>query len=416
MSIKTTLEKLGPGLLYAAAAIGVSHLVQSTRAGASFGYQLIWAIVLANILKYPFYQVAPKYTAVTGKSLLHGYREFGRWPIVIFFIVTLATMFTVQAAVTVVTAGLAQEILSLSLSAPFISLILLLICATVLVFGRYNVLDNFIKVIIILLTITTVISLIAALFIERPRTGPVNVFSFNNREHLFFFMALIGWMPAPMDVPIWHSMWSVAKNINQKKVTKLEDALMDFKIGFIGTAMLAICFLGLGALVMYQTGEEFSSSAGGFAGQLINMYTSALGSWSYPLIAIAAFTTMFSTTLTCLDAFARILREGVYVLNENNSKLHSSFWYNVWLIITIIGAAGILFGMLKNMKALVDLATTLSFVVAPFFAVMNYLVMNSAQIPKEHHPKGAMKLISFLGILFLTGFSCWYIFMRFFNQ
>ena len=45
------ISKLGPGLLFAGAAIGVSHLVQSTRAGAEFGWGLIWALILVNILK-----------------------------------------------------------------------------------------------------------------------------------------------------------------------------------------------------------------------------------------------------------------------------------------------------------------------------------------------------------------------------
>lgn len=413
MNIKRSLEKLGPGLLYAAAAIGVSHLVQSTRAGATFGYQLIWAIILANLLKYPFYLVGPQYTAITGKSLLHGYRQFGRWPIMVFFIITLATMFTVQAAVTIVTAGIAQQVLSISLSAPTISLILLIICAAILLLGRYNVLDSFIKIIVIILTVTTIISVISALFVTKPQLSAANIFDFSNKEHLFFFIALVGWMPAPMDVPIWHSLWSVAKNIEQNKKTELKEALADFRIGFIGTALLAICFLLLGSLIMYRSGEALSSSAGAFAGQLIKMYTSALGSWSYPIIAIAAFTTMFSTTLTCLDAFARILREGVYVYHENDEKLHSPKWYNIWIFITISGAAIILFSFLDNMKSLVDLATTLSFIVAPFFAIMNFLVMNSVQIPKEHHPQGALKFISYLGIIFLCGFSIWYIFIRF---
>mgnify|MGYP004123582543 CR=1 FL=1 len=43
------ISKLGPGLLFAGAAIGVSHLVQSTRAGADFGWGLIWALLLVNI-------------------------------------------------------------------------------------------------------------------------------------------------------------------------------------------------------------------------------------------------------------------------------------------------------------------------------------------------------------------------------
>ena len=45
----TTFKKLGPGLLFAGAAIGVSHLVQSTRAGADFGLGLLWALLLVNL-------------------------------------------------------------------------------------------------------------------------------------------------------------------------------------------------------------------------------------------------------------------------------------------------------------------------------------------------------------------------------
>ena len=36
----------GPGLIFTGAAIGTSHLVQSTRAGAMFGVALLGVIVL----------------------------------------------------------------------------------------------------------------------------------------------------------------------------------------------------------------------------------------------------------------------------------------------------------------------------------------------------------------------------------
>ncbi len=64
------LKNLGPGLLFAGAAIGVSHLVQSTRAGADFGFGLIWALILIHIVKYPFFQFGPRYATATGESLL----------------------------------------------------------------------------------------------------------------------------------------------------------------------------------------------------------------------------------------------------------------------------------------------------------------------------------------------------------
>ena len=65
-----SLRKFGPGLLFAGAAIGVSHLVQSTRAGADFGFGLIWALILSNIFKYTFFLYGPKYEVSTGEILL----------------------------------------------------------------------------------------------------------------------------------------------------------------------------------------------------------------------------------------------------------------------------------------------------------------------------------------------------------
>lgn len=412
MSVSNVFKRLGPGLLYAAAAIGVSHLVQSTRAGADFGFQLVWAVIIANLLKYPFYAIGPKYVALTDKSLLHGYRQIGKWTIVMFILISLLTMFIVQAAVTVVTSGILQQIIGLDLHVASISLIMLILCSILLIWGRYHILDNFIKFIIIILTITTIISLFGAISMQRTYAINDTLFTFKNSEHLFFFMALVGWMPAPLDVPIWHSLWSVAKNIDSKEKTTLKDAMLDFNIGYIGTAILAICFLCLGALVMFRSGENFSSSASVFAGQLMGMYTKALGPWSYPVIAIAAFTTMFSTTLTCLDAFARILREACFELYQDK-KFHQPKWYNFWLIITVLGASTILYFLMKNMKSLVDMATTISFLVAPFFAIMNYIVMNSKEIPTNYHPKGLYKLISILGIIFLSSFGLWYLWVRF---
>lgn len=411
MSIAQFSNKFGPGLLYAAAAIGVSHLVQSTRAGAEFGMQLLWAVVLANLLKYPFFKIGPQYTAITGKSLLSGYKKIGNWTLVLFFLMTLATMFTVESAVSVVTGGLLNQFLHLSLDVRLTSTLLLIGSAIILIIGRYNILDNLIKVIVVILTITTIITIIVAFFGNFAHPAPENHFSFANKSHVFFFIALVGWMPAPMDIPIWHGLWSMAKNIEQKKRTPLNEALVDFNVGYITTALLACCFVALGAMVMYRSGVSLSSSATAFASQLVGLYTKSLGQWSYPLISIAAFTTMFSTTLTCLDAFARILREAFYVYTEQESS-HEPKWYNFWIIVTVLGSIIIFYAFLQNMKTLVDLATTLSFLVAPIYAFLNYKIMVSADIPKEQHPKKWTKLISMVGLLFFSSFTLYYLYLK----
>ena len=83
------LKSLGPGLLFAGAAIGVSHLIQSTRAGAEFGFGLLWALILINCIKYPFFQFGPRYAQATGESLLDGYKKLGKGILIAYFIVCL---------------------------------------------------------------------------------------------------------------------------------------------------------------------------------------------------------------------------------------------------------------------------------------------------------------------------------------
>ena len=143
--MKNTIQKLGPGLLFAGAAIGVSHLVQSTRAGADFGLGLLWALLLVNFFKYPFFQFGPRYALATGESLLSGYAKLGRGVIVTYFILSILTMFTIQTAVTIVTAGLAVELFGISSNIVYWGVVITLLCATLLSFGRYGLLDRGMK-------------------------------------------------------------------------------------------------------------------------------------------------------------------------------------------------------------------------------------------------------------------------------
>ena len=276
------LKKIGPGLLFAGAAIGVSHLVQSTRAGADFGFGLIWALLLVNLFKYPFFQFGPRYALATGESLLDGYKRLGKGVLIAYFFLTFATMFTIQCAVTIVTAGLASSIFGDFISTEVWTIIILAICLSILLKGKYNFLDQLMKIIVITLTISTIFAVIIAFM------GQSNIPSFiqklpENSIEIGFLIAFMGWMPAPLDISVWHSLWALEKQKNNPSYT-IKSSLLDFNIGYFATIILGIGFISLGALVMFQSGESFSTKAGEFSNQLINMYTSSLGNWSYILI------------------------------------------------------------------------------------------------------------------------------------
>jgi Mn2+/Fe2+ NRAMP family transporter len=57
---------------------------------------------------------------------------------------------------------------------------------------------------------------------------------------LVFLVAFLGWMPAPLDISIWHSIWAIEKNKTQK-ITK-KDSLFDFNVGYIATVFFRYLF------------------------------------------------------------------------------------------------------------------------------------------------------------------------------
>lgn len=416
------LKSLGPGLLWAGAAIGVSHLVQSTRAGANFGFALVWAVVLANIFKYPFFEYGPRYAAATGESLLHGYKRLGNWVLILFLVLTFATMFAIQAAVTIVTASLLSYGTGGGISPLYWTMIILAVCMLLLAIGRYPLLDKTIKVVIIVLTVTTFCALFAAIAKQGLSTAPGAVIpNIWETSGIFFLIALMGWMPSAIDISVWSSLWTLERAKQTGYKPKLKESLLDFNIGYIGTAVISLCFLSLGALVIFGGKEALSDKGTVFAGQFISLYTKNIGEWSKYIITIAAITTMFSTTLTCLDAFPRVLRNAVELAfpalkrKEQNREKNAQWMYWGWMMV-VAGGAVILLGVLsRGMTFMVDLATTLSFLTAPILAVINYKVVTGKNMPTEAIPPKWLKVLSYGGIVFLTGFSFLFLYFRFLN-
>lgn len=397
------LKKLGPGILFAGAAIGVSHLVQSTKAGADFGFGLVWALLLVNLFKFPFFQYGPKYANATGESLLEGYKKLGANILYFYVIISLATMFTIQTAVTIVTAGIASSLTNNIISVEQWTIIILIVCSVLLYFGKYKMLDKMIKIVISILALSTILATCLAFNNFSYDFNLSQVLPKNNIE-IAFLIAFMGWMPAPLDISVWHSIWTIEKN-KSDGIQEMKTTLFDFNVGYFGTIILGISFVLLGYFVMNGSNLSFSSSATTFATQLIEMYTSTFGSWSYIIIGLATFTTMFSTTITTLDASPRAMHKATELIS--NKKIKNGYIY--WLFFLVIGTITIFFNFNSEMGTLVKVATIVSFITAPFYAIINYILISSSHTPEKYRPTTFMHILSTIGIFFLLGFGIWYL-------
>ncbi|MDA9938052.1 divalent metal cation transporter [Salibacteraceae bacterium] len=406
--VNSIFKQIGPGLLYAGAAVGVSHLVQSTRAGAEFGFELIWIIILAHLVKYPFFLMGPLYADQTGKTILDGYKKQGRWALVLFAVLTASTMFAVIAAISIVTGGLAEFLFNVGWSAQIWSMVLLIGCMLVLFFSGYSFLDKAMKWVVIVLSLATVITFLFAIGESESTAEAVQSFDWSKTSNLFFLIAFFGWMPAPMDISIWHSVWRIEKNKSNTSAQKPSN--MDFHIGYFGTAILAFLFLGLGAFTLYGSGMELEAGGVAFSAQLIGVYTSLIGQWTLPIIGLAAVVTMFSTSITCLDAFPRSLAVAFELMDTTWSKRIN---YKVLLLTLTLGAGLILIFVLENMRQLVDFATTISFLTTPLLALLNYRSFSELKKTTGYRLPSWLKALSIASLVFLAGFAVYFLVVRF---
>lgn len=406
-SFSSLIKSIGPGFLLAGAAIGVSHLVQATRAGAEYGFILIWALVIACLTKYPFLEFGSRFTAATGKSLIEGYKGIGSWAIKLYFWISIGSAFIIQAAVTLVTAGIAEYLFDTGMSIFAWCCIILSGCILILWIGRYKTVDGLMKILISTLTVTTLIAVFLALGDDKNTA----LFSYEYPDifkvsSIAFIIAFMGWMPIPVDASVWHSIWTKEKNKNYPENTFRNNSL-DFNIGYLSASFIGLLFFLLGVLVFFGRDIQLSDSAVGFSGQLVEMYKLTIGNWSRILIAIAALFAMFSTTLAVVDAYPRVFNE--YITLQLKSTWSSSTRYIVLLLIIALLSLILLYFFSTSFKVFIDFATGLAFLTSPIIAWLNLKLVTSSKFPEENKPKKFYMWFSRVCLWFLIAFGVFYL-------
>ncbi len=404
----TLWKALGPGILVACAAVGGSHLVWSTRAGAEFGWSLLWLVLLANLLKFPFFLYGQRYTAATGESLLAGYLRNGAVYVWIFLAINVLTGMINIAGVGMLSGALLAGY-GIALSVPHLTVLLIGVCVALLLLGHYKLLDGMAKVIISFLAISTVLAVVLAVS-NRPGVAadfvapsPYTLASFA------FLISLLGWMPAPIDLSAWSSLWMFSREKQTGHFATVKESAIDFYIGYGAATVLAVLFVALGALVMFGTGERFSASGIGFSQQLVSLYTASIGDWSRWLILTAAFITMFSTTLTCLDGYPRSLAACCSLLAKLEPKRFERI-HLAWIVISAIGASIIVLLLVQNLLQMLAFAAVVSFLTSPVLAYINLKVMCGSNVPEDHRPGKALLALSWAGITFFVLMSLGYLY------
>lgn len=411
-------KSFGPGLMWAAAAIGISHLVQSTRAGAMAGFALAGIILAALILKYPFFEYGHRYAAATGWSLIEGYRRIGKWALWMYFLLTLVTAVIHQVAILLFTSALIRYLLGIDWPTAVIGGLVYTLCTAILLIGRFRVFDLTVKGVLVFLAVSS----LAAAAIALPRAEfstlvPWPIIRTDAMISFAFILALVGFMPSAVEISVMSSLWVLAKDRTSGQRTTVSMARLDFNIGYVGTGVLAFAFLILGATVMHGTGQTFSAQGPVFSTQLVELYTSTLGEWTRTLVGVAAFATIFSTMIIVIDGFPRAIDRCLLNLKRDARfpEPDAPTGQGYWIVLIVFGVLNVLGLMLfaGNLTTMIDFATIFTFVVTPVLGYLNLKAVTSDDMPAEHRPGRGMLGLTYVGLVVLSVTTVVYLVLRF---
>ncbi len=421
---KFSLTQLGPGLLMAGAAIGVSHLVQSTRAGALYGWSALIFVLLANLMKYPFYEYGHRYAAASGQNLIQAYRQQGKRFFIPFLVISVVSAVGSFAVDAFVAAMLLQYLWLPQVSETVLAVGVLLFCWGLIAVGRYRLFEQITKGCVILLSIATIAAVVMAVFTTftlasmasdtstLPKIANAAIYTHSSVfswSAVPFLVALMGWMPGGLELSIWQSLWVQADGVDKGEATSLTAASFDFNFGYVLTVVLACLFLTLGTLTLPEQGLADEPAV--FAGQLVGMYTSYIGAWAEPVIGVCAIAAIFSTTFTVVDAFPRTLEAGLHELFPKIQANH--FPIRPAITLALISLASLLLSVFTTQfEPLITSITIIAFVAAPFYAWMN---MRSIRTLEESAQPGPwISTLAVIGFLYLSGFSVVFIALELF--
>ena len=374
-------------------------------------------VIIVSLLKYPFFEYGSRYANVTQTSIIDGYKKLGKPVLWVYFLITIASMFFITGAVGFVTAGFFGNLFGLEFLGQWTIILLFGICVLILAIGKYNILDSLIKIVAIVLLISTFSAFLLVLW-----NGPIEpVENFIPRElwtssGILFLLALMGWMPTALDLSAWNSLWTLERIKQTNYRPKLKETLFEFRLTYTITVILAVMFVTLGSFIFFGSGEELPNSGVEFANKILTLYTLTIGDWSYLIIAASAFAVMFGTIIAVFDGYSRALQRTVELLftkKEQETRTKFRHFYILFLFVILAGSLVVVLQFAGNLREIVDFATVLSFMIAPVIAIFNFRLVTGKFLDKKVQPSIWLKVLSFAGILFLTGFAVYFLITRF---
>jgi len=255
-SFKKRIALIGPGFVAAATGVGTGDLVAALVAGASFGLAFVWAIVVGSILKYFLNEGVGRWHLATGKTILEGWQEMGKWATGYFGAYSVIWGFVYGAAAT---SACALAMSSMFPIMPFWAWAVVHAIAGFLLIwtGRYLLFEKVMMVLIGIMFVTVIGS--ALLFLPNLDDLLKGFVPTIPEGSFMLALGLIGGVGGTITMTSY-GYWLKEKGWSGKEW--IPTMRLDSKAAYVMTGVFTLSLLIVGSQFLYGTGVDIQGEEG----------------------------------------------------------------------------------------------------------------------------------------------------------
>ena len=357
---------IGPGVLIAAAFIGPGTVTLCTIAGASFGYSLIWAIVLSTFSTIVLQEMSLRIGLVTRMNLAEVLRTsiksiFLNRLIILLIIFSIIIGNTAYEAGNITGASLGISAIINYESINYIPVFIGLIAFVILYQGDYKILEKSLVSLVIVMSISFFITAI----MTRPDITSLLKGIFKpqvNSSNLIVVLGLIGTTVVPYNIFLHSSLVSEKWNsIEKLKVARIE-------------SFISILLGGLVSLSIIITAASVSNQNVTGVIDLAKGLEPLYGKFAIYFLGLGLFASGITSSITAPLAAAYVAKS---CFGWNNS-LKSNRFRLVWIFILI---TGVFVSMIKiNPIEIIKFAQFSNSLLLPIIAIILLWLINDKNI------------------------------------
>jgi Mn2+/Fe2+ NRAMP family transporter len=322
------LKWYGPGLMWMISSVGSGSVLFTPRVGSRYGYEYLWALLIVVFLMWMMIREVGRYTVVTGKTILEGYRDLPgpkNWAIWLIFLPQLIAAVVTIAGI----AALAGSTLMLALpgNQAIYAVALIVLSAALVISGQYSKVEQATSVMAGVLIVAVLVAALQV-FPDPAEFATGLVPGIGEDFDIEFLLPWLGFILAGAAGIMWFSYWVAAREFGGSVGDSSEDAPEDAPGQALNNGH---------ASSNYQADEDFQQRLRDRLKKWLRVMstTAAIGVVGGGLV-IAAFLVL-GTELLRPEG---IIPEGIAVA-EDLTRLLSDVWgdFGYWLLIISVSIA-----------------------------------------------------------------------------